>query len=85
MVRSITDDRAWSLYFSRITDVDLPNARPQKAFILGALEKEVRLSVVQRIRGTLPEQYQALLPTSSEDDAPAFKFADDSKFRVRET
>ena len=65
--------------------MDLPNARPQKAFILGALEKEVRLSVVQRIRGTLPEPYQALLPTSSEDDAPLFKFADDSNSRAPET
>ena len=59
--------------------MDLPNARPQKAFILGALEKEVRLSVVQRIRGTLPEPYQPLLPASDEDEAPTFKFSDDSE------
>ena len=68
---------AW-LNTSRTDDVDLPNARPHKAFILGALEKEVRLSVVQRIRGTLPEPYQPLLPSGEEDDAPPFKYSDDS-------
>ena len=62
----------------RVEDVDLPNAEPRKAFIRGALEKEVRLSVVQRIRGTLPEAYQQLLPSSQEDDSPPFKYGDDS-------
>ena len=64
--------------------MDLPNARPNKAFILGALEKEIRLSVVQRIRGTLPEPYQQLLPAGDEDDAPPFKYSDDSMplFRI---
>ena len=62
--------------------MELPTAHPQKAFIVGALEKEVRLSVMRRIQGTLPEQYQTLLSESDEEDIPAFKYADDSKSDV---
>ena len=68
--------------FCRADEVELPISHPQKAFIVGALEKEIRLSVVRRIQGTLPEQYQPLLPESDEEDVPRFKYADDSKFMV---
>ncbi|KAI9772878.1 MAG: hypothetical protein M1840_008760 [Geoglossum simile] len=55
-------------------DVELPDVHPKKAFIVGALEKEIRLSFAQRIRGTLPEPYQALISEAKEKEAPDFKY-----------
>ncbi|KAI9850121.1 MAG: hypothetical protein M1838_006055 [Thelocarpon superellum] len=55
-------------------DVELPMAHPRKAFMIGALDKEIRLSFAQRIRGTLPEPYQALIPHAKEQDTPDYKF-----------
>ncbi|KAI1763003.1 MIF4G like-domain-containing protein [Hypoxylon sp. FL1150] len=60
-----------------VDDVDLPNMHPRKAFILGALDKEIRLSFAQRIKGTLPEPYQALIGPEKEQDTPEFKYNDD--------
>ncbi|KAF6837205.1 hypothetical protein CMUS01_05101 [Colletotrichum musicola] len=60
-----------------IDDVFLPDIHPQKAFILGALDKEIRLSFAQRIKGTLPEPYQTLIGPDKEKDVPDFKFSDD--------
>lgn len=42
-----------------------------------ALDKEIRLSFAQRIKGTLPEPYQALIPEAKEQDTPDFKYADE--------
>ena len=61
----------------RVDDVALPPAHPKKAFIIGALEKEIRLSFASRIRGTLPEPYEILIPPSKEQDIPSFKYASD--------
>lgn len=47
---------------------------PKKAFMIGALEKEIRLSFAQRIRGTLPEPYQPLISAAKEQDTPDFKY-----------
>jgi nuclear cap-binding protein subunit 1 len=58
----------------RSDDVELPDVHPKKAFIIGALEKEIRLSFAQRIRGTLPEPYQALISEAKEKEAPDFKY-----------
>ncbi|KAH0543349.1 hypothetical protein FGG08_002305 [Glutinoglossum americanum] len=58
-------------------DVELPDIHPKKAFIIGALEKEIRLSFAQRIRGTLPEPYQPLIAEAKEKDAPDFKYSFD--------
>lgn len=55
-------------------DVNLPDVHPCKSFILGALDKEIRLSFAQRIKGTLPEPYQALIGPEKEQDTPEFKF-----------
>ncbi|KAI1823171.1 MIF4G like-domain-containing protein [Xylaria intraflava] len=55
-------------------DVNLPDSHPCKSFILGALDKEIRLSFAQRIKGTLPEPYQALIGPEKEQDTPEFKF-----------
>lgn len=42
-----------------------------------ALDKEIRLSFAQRIKGTLPEPYQALIPEAKAKDTPDFKYDDD--------
>ena len=60
-------------------DVDLPTVHPKKAFIVGALEKEIRLSFAARIRGTLPEPYRPLISEAKEEDTPPFKYNFDRK------
>ena len=60
-------------------DVELPVVHPKKAFMVGALEKEIRLSFAQRIKGTLPEPYQPLISEAKEKDTPEFKFNSDRK------
>ncbi|TDZ74163.1 Nuclear cap-binding protein subunit 1 [Colletotrichum trifolii] len=60
-----------------VDDVELPDVHPQKAFIVGALDKEIRLSFAQRIKGTLPDPYQSLIGPDKEKDVPDFKFNDD--------
>ena len=57
-----------------IDDVELPNVHPKKAFIQGALDKEIRLSFAQRIKGTLPAPYQPLISEAKEKDTPDFKY-----------
>lgn len=63
-----------------IDDVSLSNLEPKKAFIQGALDKEIRLSFAQRIKGTLPAPYQELITEEKEKDTPDFKYNDESKF-----
>lgn len=60
-------------------DVSLPSLDPCKAFIVGALDKEIRLSFAQRIKGTLPPAYQSLIDAEKEKDVPDFKFDDPGK------
>jgi nuclear cap-binding protein subunit 1 len=60
-----------------VDDVSLPDIHPRKAFILGALDKEIRLSFAQRIKGTLPEPLQPLIGQDKEKDVPDFKFNDE--------
>ncbi|KAK8012681.1 cap binding protein [Apiospora marii] len=55
-------------------DVELPDIHPCKAFIIGALDKEIRLSFAQRIKGTLPPPYQVLIGPEKEQDTPDFKY-----------
>ena len=57
-----------------VNDVDRTPLNPRKAFILGALDKEVRLSFAKRIRETLPEPYHPLIPASKDNDIPEFKY-----------
>lgn len=57
-----------------VEDVDLPSIQPKKAFILDALDKEIRLSFAQRIKGVLPEPYQALISPEKEKDSPDYKY-----------
>jgi nuclear cap-binding protein subunit 1 len=56
----------------------LPDVHPKKAFIIDALDKEIRLSFSKRIKGTLPEPYQALISEAKDKDAPDFKYNDES-------
>lgn len=43
------------------------------------MDKEIRLSFAQRIKGTLPEDYQPLITEAKEKDTPDFKYSFDSK------
>ncbi|KAH8431232.1 NCBP1 family protein [Aspergillus melleus] len=61
-----------------IDDLELPLVHPRMAFITGALDKEIRLSFAQRIRGTLPDPYQDLIPEGKEKDTPDFKYSVDT-------
>lgn len=62
-----------------VDDVELSSLDPRKSFIVGALDKEIRLSFAQRIKGTLPEPYQALISEEKEKDTPDFKYDNDGK------
>jgi MIF4G domain-containing protein len=64
----------------RIEDLELPVIHPKMSFITGALDKEIRLSFAQRIKGTLPDPYQALILEGKEKDTPDFKYASDCTF-----
>ncbi|KAL4898474.1 MIF4G like-domain-containing protein [Aspergillus ambiguus] len=61
-----------------IEDLELPAVHPKMSFITGALDKEIRLSFAQRIRGTLPDPYQDLITEGKEKDTPDFKYSSDS-------
>lgn len=63
----------------RIDDIELPMVHPRMAFITGAIDKEIRLSFAQRIKGTLPEPYHPLISEGKEKDIPDFKYLSDSK------
>lgn len=56
-------------------DTSLPDLHPCKSFLLGALDKEIRLSFAQRIQKTLPEVYQPLIGPEKEKDVPDFKYS----------
>lgn len=77
MVRCSLRRNQPQLTYLRVGDVELPLAHPKKAFIVGALEKEIRLSFAQRIRGTLPEPYQPLISKAQEQDQPDYKYRSD--------
>ncbi|KAJ6186362.1 hypothetical protein N7519_007663 [Penicillium mononematosum] len=58
-----------------VDDLDLPAIDPRMAFIQGALDKEIRLSFAQRIKGTLPDPYPKLITAAKEKDTPEFKYS----------
>lgn len=64
---------------SRTDDLARPDMHPKKAFIIGVLDKEIRLSFAKRIRETLPEPYHPLIPEGKEKDIPDFKYKSPSK------
>ncbi|TPX09688.1 uncharacterized protein E0L32_009161 [Thyridium curvatum] len=61
-----------------VEDAQLPKLHPRKAFIRGAIDKEIRLSFAQRIKNTLPPEYQDMIGPEKEQEMPEFKFKDDS-------
>lgn len=61
-----------------VDDVELPHVHPKKAFILDALDKEIRLSFAARIKGVLPDPYKPLIAKEKELDSPDFKYSDPS-------
>ena len=79
MVRCLRKESKPQLTFARVDDVELPVVHPKKAFMIGALEKEIRLSFAQRIKGTLPEPYQPLISEAKEKDTPDFKYNSDRR------
>ncbi|KAF2755853.1 cap binding protein [Pseudovirgaria hyperparasitica] len=58
-------------------DLTRPAIDPKKAFIVGALDKEIRLSFAKRIRSTLPPEYHHLITEAKEKDIPDFKYNDE--------
>ncbi|OAA61732.1 cap-binding protein [Niveomyces insectorum RCEF 264] len=64
-----------------VDDVALPDLHPHKAFIRGAIDKEIRLSFAQRIKNTLPPPYQALIAPATEQDVPSFKYQENQAER----
>lgn len=66
----------------RLGDLELSNLHPKKAFIVAALDKEIRLSFAKRIRSTLPEDMHSLIPERlDEDNSPDFKYDNQRKCR----
>lgn len=55
---------------------------PHKWFILGVLDKEVRLSFAKRIRDNenFPESYRHLVPTSRDNDIPEYKYSKEREY-----
>lgn len=67
----------------RVDNLELSAIHPKMAFIYGALDKEIRLSFAQRIKGTLPEPYIPLITEGKEKDTPEFKYLSESKSMPR--
>ncbi|GAM86800.1 hypothetical protein ANO11243_048200 [Dothideomycetidae sp. 11243] len=59
-------------------DVPLSELNPKKAFILAAIEKEIRLSFPKRIADSLPPDFAALIAKGQYNDQPDFKYANAS-------
>jgi nuclear cap-binding protein subunit 1 len=57
-----------------IDDLERNNLEPRKAFIVGSLDKEIRLSFAKRIRETLPDAYAPLISEGKMKDTPDFKY-----------
>ncbi|KAF2086871.1 hypothetical protein K490DRAFT_66185 [Saccharata proteae CBS 121410] len=58
-------------------DAFTSDLHPKKAFINGALDKEIRLSFAKRIRETLPADWPDLINEAKDKDTPDFKYDSD--------
>jgi len=54
---------------------------PRTWFLVGALDKEVRLSFAPRIEKTVPESYRKLIGPEKEKDVPDFKYNNPGRHR----
>ncbi|KAL9088275.1 MAG: hypothetical protein Q9159_003187 [Coniocarpon cinnabarinum] len=61
-----------------VDDASLSRIQPRKAFILGLLDKEVRLSFAKRIRQSVPEPLAKCIPSSMDNDIPEWKYRPES-------
>ena len=62
-----------------VGEVELGELAPKKSFIVDAVDKEIRLSFAQRIRGTLVEDgIKALVGPEREQETPEFVYNDDN-------
>lgn len=59
-------------------DVALSKLAPKKAFIIAAVDKEIRLSFPKRIADSLPPDFSDLISKGQYNDEPDYKFADSS-------
>jgi len=50
-------------------DLGLEEGKPRKVFLRETIEKEVRLSYLERIQRTLPEEYFDVFPQKAEVEA----------------
>jgi hypothetical protein len=50
----------------RISDLELEEGMPRKVFLRETIDKEVRLSYLERIQRTLPEEYFAVFPEKAD-------------------
>lgn len=81
VISTFQNTRTKYLTYDRESNLSLSEVHPKRAFILGAIEKEIRLSFPSRIKGTLPESYHTLIPEAKEKDIPTFKYdSDDTAF-----
>lgn len=80
MVGSIALVAKLILTVLRVEDVQRSAIDPKKAFIISALDKEIRLSFAKRIRETLPVVYHSLIPEGKDNDTPEFKYIKEGKF-----
>jgi hypothetical protein len=65
----------------RADDLLLSDLHPKKAFIIAALDREIRLSFAKRIRSTVPKEMHALIPERlDEDKSPDFKYDSEGEF-----
>ena len=65
------------LTFHRAENMNSSDLHPKKAFIIAALDKEIRLSFAARIRKTLPAAYHHLIAQELDaDKSPDFKYDD---------
>jgi nuclear cap-binding protein subunit 1 len=63
----------------RIGDVNGSSINTKLAFLVGVIDKEIRLSFTKRIRETLPKEYHMLIPEGKEKDVPDFKYSNPGK------
>lgn len=57
---------------------------PKTAFIIAAIDKEIRLSFAKRIRETLPKEYHHLITEGKFKDSPDYKYNNDSMVTLSE-
>lgn len=71
------------LTITRVDDLERTDIHPKKAFIIAAIDKEIRLSFGKRITKTIDEEFRYLITEGKEKDVPDFKYANPRKYHSR--